>query len=175
MKVKKELKGISKRLTKLENLLTKIDKKTSKPITVIVPSTKNRINNFYCGPEKNTFGEVSTINFLTRKIGTIQNGVKTLKTDYISSKYKTDFNNLNLSLKVEGDYIRLVIKESSKSAVRLKCWPVSKVRTSMQLKNPTMKLNDTLIKEMVDNGTLIVKFIVSEIKDHGTYWKIDRK
>lgn len=122
-------------------------------------------NNFYCGPEKN--GKTSNVNVLTKYLG-INNGDKTtLKTDFISATKETMYNGFQLSLKVIGDDIFVVMKRNN--TIQLKCWTISRITFYMMKKNPSIMENN--VRKLLITGSLKVKFNVSEIKDHGTLWK----
>ena len=125
-------------------------------------------NNFYCGPEKN--GKTSNVNVLTKFMGEKIGDKTTLKTDFISTSKETLYNEFQLSLKVIGDDISVVIKRNN--TVELKCWSVSRITSFMQKKNPSITENN--VRTLLLDGSLKVKFNVS-IKDHGTLWKVSKK
>lgn len=126
-------------------------------------------NNFYCGPEKN--GKTSNVNVLTKYMG-IKIGEKTtLKTDFISISNETLYNGFQLTLKVIGDDVYIVMKKNS--TIELKCWSVSRITSYMIKKN--LSITESNVRAMLLDGSLKVKFNVSEIKDHGTLWKVSKK
>lgn len=126
-------------------------------------------NNFYCGPEKN--GKTSNVNVLTKFMGEKIGDKITLKTDFISASKETLYNGFKLSLKVIGDDVSLIMKGNSE--LELKCWTISRITSYMKKKN--LSITENNVRTLLLNGSLKVKFNVSEIKDHGTLWKVSKK
>jgi hypothetical protein len=152
-----------------------VEKKQIKSIEAKAIEVKSKdaltttFNNFYCGPEKN--GKTSNVNVLTKYMG-IKIGEKTtLKTDFISISNETLYNGFQLTLKVIGDDVYIVMKKNS--TIELKCWSVSRITSYMIKKN--LSITESNVRAMLLDGSLKVKFNVSEIKDHGTLWKVSKK
>ena len=148
------------RFNKIKTIETKVIEVKSKDT---LPTT---FNNFYCGPEKN--GKTSNVNVLTKYLG-IKNGDKTtLKTDFISISKETLYNGFQLTLKIIEDDIFIVMKKNS--TIELKCWSIFRITSFMKTKNPS--ITESNVRTLLLNGSLKVKFNVSEIKDLGTLWKV---
>lgn len=128
-----------------------------------------KFNNFYCGPEKN--GKTSNVNVLTKYLGIKDRDKLTLKTEFISTTKETLYNGFQLSLKVIGDDVTVLMKKNQ--TLELKCWSVSRITSFMKKKNESITEND--VRTLLADGYLQVKFNVSIIKDHGTLWKVFKK
>lgn len=76
-----------------------------------------------------------------------------------------------MSLKVIGDDVSLIMKGNSE--LELKCWTISRITSYMKKKN--LSITENNVRTLLLNGSLKVKFNVSEIKDHGTLWKVSKK
>ena len=126
-------------------------------------------NNFYCGPEKR--GKISSIKILTNNLGIKRDDKISFKTDYISTSRETPYNGFHLSLMLDENDIRLIIRNDSINHKKwAKCWNVSRLTSFMKTKNPS--ITESNVRTLLLNGSLRVKFNVSEIKDHGTIWKV---
>jgi hypothetical protein len=62
----------------------------------------------------------------------------------------------------------------SKGRVSREChWTIEDISNSMKKKNPGYEvITPKFIQELISKNMLQVKFNVSEIKDHGTIWKV---
>ena len=120
-------------------------------------------NNFYCGPEKKN--NVSTIKTLCNHLGIKRENKISFKTDFISTS-----NGFYLSISVDENNVKLVIKDISNRKKWIVCWSISLIQTFMKKKNPS--ITESSVRTLLLNGSLKVKFNVSEIKDHGTLWKV---
>jgi len=123
---------------------------------------------FYCGPEM--IDKISVVKSLTLVMGLKRNDKISLKTDYISTTKETLYNGFKLSLELKDDSLFIIVKQERKTPVSFKGWSISKIVSSMKLKNPSV--NESIVKTLLLNGSLKMKFNVSETKNHGTYWKI---
>lgn len=176
MKLNKRLKELASKIDNLESEVKSIKKivksssiNCSQPLIINIPSTiitpKSRLKDFYCGPDKAVNGS-STVNALVKNFGINQNGIMTLKTDYIST-FGTFYNGRDLSLSVSNTHIILHVNK-----MRVRAWSINRVLKNLNDKNPDVYITRSELKEMVLNGSLVTRFNVSAIKDHGTYWKI---
>lgn len=143
----------------------------SNPLTKNVKS-KNSLPTsfqpFFCGPEK--IKKISVVKSLTLVMG-VKNGDKfSLKTGFISTNTQTPYNGFKLSLELKNDSVSIVVKQGRKKPITIKGWSVSSIVSSMVIKNPL--INESIVKTLLSNGSLKVKFNVSEIKNHGTFWKV---
>jgi hypothetical protein len=149
-----------------------VEKKQVKTIEAKAIEVKSKdalptnFNNFFCGPEKN--GKTSNVNVLAKYLGIKNKDKTTLKTDFISTTKETIYNGFQLSLKVIGDDVSLIMNGNSE--LELKCWTISRVTSYMMKKNPS--ITESNVRTLLLKGSLKVKFNVSEIKDHGTLWKV---
>lgn len=129
-------------------------------------------NNFYCGPEKK--GNVSSIKTLSNHLGIKREDKISFKTDYISTSKETLYNGFHLSISLDENDVRLVIKEDITNLKSwIVCWNISRIASFMKKKNPS--ITESNVRTLLLNGSLKVKFNVSEIKDHGTLWKVSKK
>lgn len=178
MKLNKRLKELASKIDSLESEVKSIKKivKSSSlncsqpliiniPSNIITPKGSCRLKDFYCGPDKAGNGS-STVNALVKNFGINQNGIMTFKTDYIST-FGTFYNGRDLSLSVTSDHVILHINK-----MRVRAWSLNRVLKGLHDKNPDVYITRSQLKEMVVSGDIKLKFNVSAIKDHGTYWKI---
>lgn len=182
MKLNKRLKRLAQQIDNLETEVKSIKRIVKNPITncnqpVIInnivsgnttsPDKNCRLKDFYCGPDKGA-DRSSTVNALVRNHGINQNGIMTLKTGYISSKSSTFYNGKDLSLSVTNDHVILHINR-----MKVRAWSLNRLLKKLHDKNPDVCITKCELIQMIKNGDLVVKFLVSTIKDHGTYWKIN--
>lgn len=172
MKLNKRLKELATKIDNLESEIKSIKKivkrPCSPPMVIVVPPVESRcrkLQNFYCGPDKGSDGK-STVNALTQNFGINQNGIMTFKTGYISN-LPTLYNNRDLYLSVSNDHVILHIDR-----MKVRAWSISRILKHLHYKNSDFNITKCQLKEMFLNGDIEVKFNVSTIKDHGTYWKI---
>jgi hypothetical protein len=182
MKLNKRLKKLVEKIDNLEAEVKSIKKIVNKPTTnqpVIInnivpgnttitpPKRDCRLKDFYCGPDK-AADHSSTVNALVKNFGINQNGIMTFKTGYISSKFSTFYNGRDLSLSVTNDHVILHINR-----LKVRAWSLNRILKKLQDKNPDSCINKCQLIEMIKNGDAKLRFNVSAIKDHGTYWKIN--
>ena len=130
-----------------------------------------KFNNFYCGPEKKD--NVSTIKTLSNHLGIKRENKISFKTDYISTSKEISYNGFQLSMKLDKNDVKLVIKDITNRKKWIVCWNISLIHTFMKKKNPF--ITESSVRTLLLKGSLKVKFNVSEIKDHGTLWKVFKK
>jgi len=123
---------------------------------------------FYCGPEM--IDKISIVKSLTLVMGVKRGDKISLKTDYISTTKETLYNGFKLSLELKDDSLFIIVKQGRKKPISIKGWSISKFVSSMKLKNPSV--NESIVKTLLLNGSLKMRFNVSETKNHGTYWKL---
>lgn len=177
MKLNKRLRKLALKIDNLESEVKSIKKivknPSNQPVIVniqsstISPRRKCRLRNFYCAPDKAADGR-STVNALVKTFGINQNGIMTFKTDYISTRFATQYNGKELSLSVAADHIILHINK-----MKVRAWSISRVLRKLNDKNTDFCIGKCQLKQMIENGDIKLKFNVSTIKDHGTYWKIN--
>lgn len=142
----------------------------SNPLTKNVKS-KNSLPTsfqpFFCGPEK--IKKISVVKSLTLVLGVKSGNKINLKPDYISTNIKTPYNGFKLSLELKGNDVFIVINKGKKD-VSFKGWNVSRIVSNMKEKDPM--INDNVVKKLLSNGSLKVKFNVNNGKNHGTSWKV---
>jgi hypothetical protein len=171
MKLNKRLKELTSKIDNLESEIKSIKKIVKRPtcnqpmVIVVPPVVSRKLQDFYCGPDKSASGS-STVNALVKNFGINQNGIMTFKTGYISS-FGTFYNGKDLSLSVTSNHVILHINK-----MRVRAWSINRVLKNLNDKNPYFYTTRSELKEMVLNGSLVTRFNVSAIKDHGTYWKI---
>ena len=61
---------------------------------------------------------------------------------------------------------------SSKGIFVLNCWDIDSIVKTMNQKNIGVKITKDSVVYYLLKGQLKVKFNVSHLKDHGTYWKL---
>jgi hypothetical protein len=129
-----------------------------------------KIKSFYLSPQK--LYKNSMVNFLRDNYGITNDGKTSFNTTFINSKEITNYNGSQFFLSVEFDKVFLnVIKEKKISKVVF--WNIMDIYNSMRTKNPFNYIsNPDFVKKIIEKGWLKVNFNVSEIKDHGTKWKI---
>ena len=93
-----------------------------------------------------------------------------LKTDFISTTKETLYNGFKLSIELKEDDVFIIVKQGRKKPISIKGWSVSKIVSSMKLKNSLV--NESIVRTLLINGSLKMRFNVSETKNHGTYWKV---
>lgn len=177
MKLNKRLKKLAQQIDSLETevkSIKKIVKNTgSQPLIInnILPGIPDkrscRLNDFYCGPDKGA-DRSSTVNALVKNFGINQNGTMTFKTGYIASTFSTYYNGRDLSLSVTNDHVILHINK-----LKVRAWSLNRILKKLHDKNPDACINKCQLIEMIKNGDAKLRFNVSAIKDHGTYWKIN--
>ena len=173
MKLNKRLKELTSKIDNLESEIKSIKKivkrpTCNQPMVIVVPPVESRcrkLQDFYCGPDKSASGS-STVNALVKNFGINQNGIMTFKTGYISS-FGTFYNGKDLSLSVTSNHVILHINK-----MRVRAWSISRVLKSLHDKNSGFNTTSSQLKEMILSGKIKLRFNVSAIKDHGTYWKI---
>lgn len=126
------------------------------------------IRSFYSGPE--WVNENSSINLLKKGIGIELNGIKTLKTEPISTKKETKYNGVSLKLEVDGDRVYLKIDNSFINPY----WKLENILTMINIKNPKLNITKEKLIGMIKEGILEVRFNVLK-KDHGTIWSYNER
>lgn len=138
---------------------------------VALPTT---FDNFCCVPEKKD--KVSTIKTLSYHLGIKREDKISFKTTYISTSKETAYNGFQLSLSLENNYVRLLIKDDITNKKRwIDCWNITAITSAMSKKNPSIAVTENMVRKLLLDGSLNVKFCVSEKKDHGTCWKVSKK
>lgn len=123
---------------------------------------------FYCGPEK--IDKISVVKSLTLVMGVKRDDKISFKTDYISTTKETLYNGFKLSIELKDDEVFIIVKQGSVKPTIIKGWSISRIVSSMKLKNTSV--NESIVRTLLLNGSLKMRFNVSETKNHGTYWKV---
>jgi hypothetical protein len=130
------------------------------------PLRSFKFNPFFQTPDR--MESESMVKLLKVNFGIDVNGVKTFKTDYISTIDQTIFNGRIFRLVVVEDKVILnVLTEGEMMTVSY--WNLDTLLMSMNRKN-IQKVNKYELIKLLINGELRVKFNVSRTKDHGTKW-----
>ncbi len=110
----------------------------------------------------------SMVKLLKENFGVEVGGVKTFKTNNISTIDQTEYNGLrfNLQLIENKVVLNVLINEELRS---VSYWSLDTLLKSMNKKN-SQKVNKSELIELLVSGELGVRFIVSRTKDHGTKW-----
>jgi hypothetical protein len=137
-----------------------------KPSQKPKPTSKVKFNSFYQTPDR--VESKPMMKLLKENFGIEVDGVKTFKTDNISTIDHTSYNGLTFNLQlVENKVVLNVLTEGEFMTVSY--WSIDTLLKSMNRKN-IQKVNKTELIRLLINGELRVKFNVSKIKDHGTKW-----
>ena len=130
------------------------------------PLKRFKFNQFYQTPDR--MESESMVKLLKVNFGIDVNGVKTFKTDYISTIDQTVYNGQIFKLEViENKVVLKVLTEGDMMSVSY--WSIETLLNSMNRKNIQKVTKSELIRLLI-NGELRVKFNVSRTKDHGTKW-----
>ena len=130
------------------------------------PLKRFKFNPFFQTPDR--MESESMVKLLKVNFGIDVNGVKTFKTDYISTIDQTVYNGQIFKLEVIDNQVVLkVLTEGDMMSVSY--WSIDTLLKSMNRKN-IQKVNKSELIRLLINGELRVKFNVSKIKDHGTKW-----
>lgn len=131
--------------------------------------TKSTLRPFYLTP--NRIENQSVVVKLTSLIGEDIEGVKTLKTDYISLKRVTIYNGNYITLRSDDKKVFMYVSMSD--GLFFRCdWNIKDIVSNLKSKNIGKRVTTSMVKNLINEGKLQVKFNVSKIKDHGTIWKI---
>ena len=145
------------------------EKKSSQKSNPPSKSThKNRqpFKPFYQTPNK--MESITMVKLLKENFGIDEGGIRTFKTDYISTIDQTIYNGLRLNLQLIDN--KVVLNVLIKGELRsVSYWNLDILLKSMNRKN-IQKVNKSELIKLLKNGELRVKFNVSRIKDHGTKW-----
>jgi hypothetical protein len=137
-----------------------------KPSQKPKPTSKVKFNSFYQTPDR--VESKPMMKLLKENFGIEVDGVKTFKTDNISTIDHTSYNGLTFNLQlVENKVVLNVLTEGELRSVSY--WNLDRLLKSMNSKN-IEKVNKSELIRLLINGELRVKFNVSKIKDHGTNW-----
>jgi hypothetical protein len=130
------------------------------------PLSRVKFNSFYQTPDR--VESKPMVKLLKENFGIEVGGVKTFKTDNISTIDHTSYNGLtfNLQLVENKVVLNVFIKEELRS---VSYWNLDTLLKSMNRKN-IQKVNKSELIKLLVNGELRVKFNVSRTKDHGTKW-----
>jgi hypothetical protein len=115
---------------------------------------------------------VSKVSLLKKHYGVLSRRKKSFKTPFICSSLTTGYNGSLFHLLLDGENVFLNV--ISKGRVSKEChWTIVDISNTMKKKNPGYEvITPKFIKELISKNMLQVKFNVSEIKDHGTIWKV---
>ena len=129
-----------------------------------------KFKSFYLTPER--VNTSSMVNTLKDKLGFEEKGVKTLMTEIISTKEVTQYNGSKLYLTLNDDkvYLNVITDDKIYNEVY---WKIDTLVSSMKVKNLGRGINKELVKKLLNEGKMRVKFNVSKSKDHGTKWSFD--
>ena len=135
------------------------------------PLRRFKFNPFFQTPDR--VESESMVKLMKVNFGIDVNGVKTFKTDYISTIDQTVYNGRIFKLEViENNVVLKVLTEGDMMSVSY--WSIDTLMNSMNRKNIQKVNKSELIKILID-GELRVKFNVSRTKDHGTKWSFKLK
>jgi hypothetical protein len=137
-----------------------------KPSQIPNPICRGKFNSFYQTPDR--VESKPMVKLLKENFGIEVGGVKTFKTNNISTIDHTSYNGLTFNLQlVENKVVLNVIIKGELRSVSY--WNLDRLLKSMNSKN-IQKVNKSELIRLLINGELRVKFNVSKIKDHGTKW-----
>ena len=124
---------------------------------------------FYLTP--NRIENQSVVGKLKSLIGEEFEGIKTLKTDYISFNRVTIYNGNYITLRSDDKKVFMYVSMSD--GLFLRCdWNIKDIVSTLKSKNIGKRVTTSMVNNLINEGKLQVKFNVSKIKDHGTIWKI---
>lgn len=142
-------------------------------VNQVKKSDKKNLNiSFYQSPNK--VEKKSAIIKLKEKFGIEIDNIKTFKTPLISFN-PVYYNENYYFLSIESDLINLNIVKDNASEI-ICSWDFESLLKSFKKKNLYSNIQKDEIENLIFNSELCVKFNVSKIKDHGTFWKfVDKK
>jgi hypothetical protein len=142
----------------------------TKKVVVKQQINEGKVKPFFLAPKKQD--EKSTIKFLKDNFGILKGGVSTFKTEFISCNSLTNYYGSKLSLQLTQDGTIHLELSSSKGIFVINCWDIDSIVKTMNQKNIGLKITKDSVVYYLLKGQLKVKFNVSHLKDHGTYWKL---
>jgi hypothetical protein len=128
-----------------------------------------KIKNFYKTPVH--IGGSSIVRELSEKYGVKQSEVFVFQPDYIYYEQATIYNKTKFYLKIVGNQnvVLMAVKESNEEEIQGN-WKLSEILTALVKKNPDVEVSIEILKELIREKKLGVKFNKSKSKDHGTLW-----
>jgi hypothetical protein len=130
------------------------------------PLSGVKLKPFFQTPDK--VKSNSMVKLLKENFGVEVGGVKTFKTNNISTIDQTEYNGLRFNLQlIENKVVLNVLINQELRSVSY--WSLDTLLKSINRKN-SQKVNKSELIELLVSGELRVRFNVSRTKDHGTKW-----